>query len=410
MTSHNQNDRRAIVCGISADHAFALAALIVGVSRHNPDFKGDFVVFHDGLSAQQKKDLSQLWPQIHFRPYGLDTVTARFGRGPALAVLTAMYSPLILAKFEIPDLLLDYDKCLWLDVDILVQGDFSAAWDFNGFAWRPLPNGAFGRRTEVMSAFADMRRDGVPLLNGGVVGMGQGLRGRVTPADLYAMAARILDAVGAHAVDELALFFITCERDLPLHQLDKRFNHPVVAPGGREAVLLHAIGPDKFWNSSPLQLAYPEWAQNAGEWRFDGPSRLANAQAMTPDAALKAARNRSFWLWVYDTLRADLPYRLRPDLRTDDAMLRLFIAGLPDAVHLRLIRQKTERRLGVELCFPDDETSVAALADRLGSVRSAKRKSLDASRHGKVWTYAVVVPMAETAAMLKQIMDAIEAG
>jgi hypothetical protein len=405
MAQNNQQDRRAIVCGISGDHAFALAALMVGVARHNPDFAGDFVVFHDGVDAGVQSRLRAIWPKTRFCSFGHDEVTRRFGPGVDVARALASYSPMIFAKFEMLDLLAEYRQCLWLDVDILVQGDMSGLWAFDALAWRPLPDGAFARREKAMAALAALRRDGVPLLNGGVIGMGQGLRG-VAKGDLYAMAARIIAAVGPHSVDELALYFLACARGLPLHQLPQRFNHPVVAPGGRDAVLVHAIGPDKFWNAAPLQLAYPEWAQNAAGWPYDGAPGLEGPA--TPDAALKAARNRAYWLGIYDRLRPDLPLRLRPDLRHDGPALRLFIAGLPDTAHLRLTRQKNDRRIGLEVCFPDEKPHSLAFFGALDGVAILTGVPLELTRTKQGWTYGAVLPLAEIAPALAQIMAALD--
>lgn len=404
MTGDDQQSRHAIVCAISADYGFALAALIIGVRRHNTDFAGDFVVFHDGIPAEERALLAQLWPRILFRDFNAGILAARFARVDLAGVLAA-HSPMIFAKFEMLDLLAEYEQCLWLDVDMLVQGDLAQVWGFEGLAWRPLPEGAFARRAAVMAAFPEVRRDGYPLLNGGVVGMGQALRGRVGVADLYAMAAEVLARSAATSVDELALYFTAAARGLPLHLLDLRYNHPVVASGGRSAVIVHAIGPDKFWNSAPLRLAYPEWAQNAADWRgagYDGPQRLDDVQAATPDGALKAARNRSFWLGIYDRLRPEFP-RLSVDLRSDGPSLRLFIAGQPDSTHLRLTRHVNPRRIGVEICF-----AAGQMPAQLDGVKTAKGKQLELTTTKQGWVYGTVVPLADCSGTIALIMAALD--
>ena len=415
MTGQSPQDRRAIVCGITADHAFALAALIASFRRHNPDFAGDFVVFHSGLAEDQKARLQKLWPKIVFHPFGRDMLASRFGAETDLTAVLDLYSPPIFAKFEMLDLLGTYDQCLWLDVDMLVQDSLADIWRFDGLAWRPLPEGAFARRAEVMAHFAALRLDpSVPLLNGGAVGMGQALRGVLAKDDLYAMAARLMAKTGAASVDELALYFMATSLSLPLHLLDLTFNHPVVAPGGRAAVIVHAIGPDKFWNSAPLQLAYPAWAEAMQDWLalggkgFEGPQLLADVQAATPDAALKSARNRSFWQKIYDDLRAELPPRLCVDLRSDGAGLRFFIARLPDSTHLRLIRQPNERRIGVELCFADDETLAAAIFARLDGVAMVQGKPLELAKTKRCWAYGTVLPLAQCAGLMGQITAALD--
>lgn len=401
VTDRNLTERRAIVCAVTADHGFALGSLIAGFRRHNPNFAGVFVVFHDGLTVLQQGQLRALWPDIDFRPFGQDVVARRFGAVPDLGRVFAQFSPMIFAKFELPDLLADYDKCLWLDVDMLVQGNLGDVWAFDRLAWRPLPQGAFARRAEVMAGFADMRGDGsLPLLNGGVVGMGRGVP--FSTADLYAMAARLIGQTSAVSVDELALYFLAASRGVSVHLLDMRFNHPVVAAGGRDALLVHAIGPDKFWNSAPLQLAYPEWAQNVGDWQgagYDGPHRLGDVQAGTPDAALKAARNRAYWQQVYTDLRQDLPCGLQVDLQSDGKSLRFFYGTV---AHLRLTRQANERRIGVELHFDDEASLAPALFAALdgAEIPGAKGKSLDLARTKQGWSYAVVVPIGDCAQVI----------
>ncbi|WP_158623227.1 glycosyltransferase [Pseudorhodobacter sp. E13] len=416
MIKANTTKRRAIVCAISADHAFALGSLIAGFARHNPGFEGVFVVFHDGLDADQQAQLRALWPDIAFRPFTPADLAARFGAGTDISAALALYSPMIFAKFELPNLLAEFEKCLWLDVDILIQGDLGPIWAFDALAWRPLPEGAFARRAEVMERFADLRGDGsYPLLNGGVLGMGPGVRGQLSTDDLYAMAARLMAQTGAHSVDELAVYFCAAAGGVPLHLLDQRFNHPIIAAGCREAVVLHAIGPDKFWNSAPLQLAYPEWARNLAEWQavggagFAGPMRLAEVQAATPDQALKAARHRAYWHALYDGLRAALPPRLTVDLRANGPGLRFFIQGLPDTVHLRLTRQTNERRIGLHLCFQKDAPHAQAIFARLDGLALAATKGkpleLAQTRHGL--TYGTVLPVAACAEAMAQIMDAL---
>jgi hypothetical protein len=405
MMGQDRTDRRAIVCAISAisaisaDYAFALAAVMAGVARHCPDFQGDFVVFHDGLDAATQMRLRALWPRVVFRDHGADQVTARLGAD------FGAYSPMIFAKFEMADMLADYDRCLWLDVDILVQGDFAEIWAFDALAWRPLPDGAFARRAAVMAAFADMRRDGVPLLNGGVVGMGPALRGRLCSADLYAMAARIIAAVGPHSVDELALYFVACAQGLGVTALDQRFNHPVVAPGGRDAAIVHAIGADKFWNAAPLQLCYPEWADLAGDWRYEGHQTLDGAT--TPDKALKAARNRAFWLGVYRGLRTQLPPSVQVDMAADGPDLRFFIKGLPDATHLRLTRQATVRRVGVALVIQGDSPLADAMFARLDGMKTGNTP-LETAKTKKGWTCGTVVAVADAGAAIVAIAAALD--
>jgi lipopolysaccharide biosynthesis glycosyltransferase len=410
VAGQNPKERRAIVCAVTNDYAFALGSLIAGFRRHNSDFSGVFVVFHDGLAPLQQDQLRALWPNMEFRPYGADIIAGRFGAKTDLSRVQAQFSPMIFAKFELADLLTDYDKCLWLDVDMLVQGNLAEIWNFDRLAWRPLPDGAFARRAKVMEEFADLRGDGsLPLLNGGVIGMARG--GLISTADLYAMAARLISQTNTTSVDELALYFLAASNGVAVHLLDLRFNHPVVASGARDAVIVHAIGPDKFWNASPLQLAFPEWARNQLEWQgkhYAGPQRLAHVQAATPDMALKAARNRDYWQQIYADIRSDLPLCLQVDLQSDGKSLRFFYSA---TAFLRLTRQANARRIGVEMHIADDPEIGAGIGSFLKGrdiPGLAKDKTLERSQSKLGWAYTAVVPTTICAQVMGVFAQALD--
>ncbi len=367
---------RAVVFGITADHAFAAGALIASIRAHDPGFADDVVILHDGLTAAHEAAFLRLYPRCRFRPFGRAEVAARMGAaGTAvrLAPLYARFSALLFAKLELPALLDNYDQVLWLDADILVRGPLRPAWDFDALAWRPLPDGAFGRREKAFAALSDLRRDpATPLMNGGVIGAGRALRDRhgLGTGDLHALAALLLERSETTQVVELAWYLLAATRGVPVTALPLAFNHPVTTPGAAAAVAIHAIGAHKFWNATPLIHAYPDWADHQAAWvaaggaPYDGPLTLAEVHPADPAEALKAAEMRDFWQDLFPALRPLLPPGLVADLRADRKYLRLFLHARPEAQHLRLVRLPNERRLGLEFHLPDRETRTVAAAVR----------------------------------------------
>lgn len=411
VTESTRQPRLAVVCGVTVDHVFALGSLIAAFRRHNARFSGDFIVFHDGIPVGDQARLRGLWPRILFRLFTRDMLNARLAAAcdaPHYAAALNRHSPMIFAKFEMLDLLAEYDKCLWLDVDVLIRGDLSALWDFDCLAWRPLAEGAFARRAEVMEQFADMCRDTTTTLpNGGVIGMAKPLAGLITPADLYAVAAKLITQTKAVSLDELALYLLAAARSVPLRNLDLRFNHPVIAAGADQAVIIHAIGPDKFWNATPLLLAYPDWARDQQDWvavggrPYGGPLRLAEAQDAAPHQALRAARNRAYWREVYGALRPELPLILRVDLETRGRELLFHLAGQADTITLRLIRQANERRIGI-CVHVAAEAMPPALQTALATTGLPPPERL---RNG--WRALMICPLAKAGPAIASIAAAI---
>lgn len=349
--------------------AFAAGAMLAGIRRHDPRLDADVVIFHDGLADADRAALAALAPRVTFRRFGRADVLARLGLDqapPRLADALARFSPLHLAKLELPALLKDHDRVVWMDADMLVRGPVADLWDVDCLGWRPLAPGAAQRRDKVITACAPRIRDGaVPLLNGGVVAMGRGLADRgLGAADLWAEARFLLDATDTQTLDEMALWLTAARHALPVRALPLAMNHPVTTPGTDRAVILHAIGPHKFWNATPMRHLYPDWAAHHAAWVAAGGAPFAGAVMLEPQhpadpaALLKSVQARAFWMDLYDRLRPDLPPGLHPDLRCDGPEWRLFLAGSAQA--LRLIRLPNARRIGLVLPTPQARAAVAA--------------------------------------------------
>lgn len=350
-------ENRAIVLGITPGLDFAAGALLASLMRHNPDFAGSVVILHNGLSDVQQAALSRMAPRVGFRPFDEARLMDRLDMEmtPQLADLLRRFSPLFLAKLALPDLLDDFAQLLWLDADMLIRKPINDIWDFDCLTWRPLPQGAFARRDKILAEFDDLpRAASVPLLNAGVVGMGQEFRRYAASKDLFALARRVLDRCRTDQVDELALYLLAASRDMPVRPLPLSCNHPVGMAGAAEATILHAIGPHKFWNAAPLVAGCPDWQAHqaayvaAGGRAYDGPILLEEEHPLAMDQALRKAELRLFWKDIYKDLRPALPPGLMPDLSTGQSFLRLFIRGRPDSQHLRILRHTNPDRLGLE--------------------------------------------------------------
>lgn len=344
--------------GVTGSHAFAAGALLAGLLRHDPGFGGDVVLFHDGVTAAQQAAFRRMHPAVRFVPFGVAEAAARLGvpvdhRG--LAAVLARGSALMLAKLEMPALLDRYDRCVWLDADILVRGPWGGVWNFDALAWRPLADGAAGRRATTLGLFPDLpQAAAVPLPNGGVVGVSRRLPAGAAAA-LWSLTRRLIEETEADTVDELAYYLFAASRDVPVTRLGMALNHPVNRAGAGGAVLLHAIGPHKFWNASPLRQLWPDWQADQARWvaaggdGYGGPMLLADVHPEDPGLVMQAVAQRAEWLALYDEIQPDLPMGLQVDPRLDRKYMRLTFAGLPASRHLRLVISPNPRRIVLDL-------------------------------------------------------------
>jgi hypothetical protein len=348
-----------LVLGVTGPLGFAAGTVLASFRAQNPGWAGEVAILHDGLPASDAAALGRLGLPMRLVPFGRADVAARLAAA-GLDGSTALdglgrWGWMTLAKFEMLDWLDRHPACVWLDADVLVQGPVAPLWDAGPLAWRPLPDGALGRRAAVLDALAPVPRPaGVPLPNGGVVVAGAGLRAMgLGAAALWAQAARLILHTKAGSVDELAFYLMACQHGVPVTALDTGLNHPADQPGATRAPIVHAIGPDKFWNAAALRHGYPGWQAAHDRWVAAGgtpapaPDRLLDVHPADPAEVITAARNRAFWQTLWPDLGPALPRGLWPDLRTERAFLRLHLTGASRALWIDLARAASPRRLGV---------------------------------------------------------------
>lgn len=362
---------RAFVLGITADLAFAAGALLASIRAHDPGCDATVVILHDGLGPDQQEAFQRLWPGCRLSAFDAQAAAARLGAAsPQVAGFVQHYSPLVLAKLDLPDFLAEFDKVVWLDADILVRGRLDAIWDFDCLAWRTLPAGAFKRRATALAVFDDLTLDPiVPLLNGGVIGVSRRfLQLGGSSALLHGFAARLaVDAPNAQ-IDELPWYLVAASLGLPVTVLPVALNHPVGAKGADAAIVVHAIGAHKFWNCTPLLQLFPDWSRHQEKWLEQGGRPhagevlLADVHPLEPHEVLRAAQARAHWLGLFKDLRPVLPKGMVVDLQHDRKHLRIFLHGRPETEHLCLHRHANEKRIGLEVVLPPDLQALAVEA------------------------------------------------
>lgn len=411
----------ALVLGITADLDFAAGAFLAGFRRHNPDFAGEMVILQDGLPPASQAALSRLEPRLRLEPYGRAQARARLAaagltRPAQIGRALDRRSPMILAKFEMFDWLDRYETAVWCDVDMLVRAPVADLWQAGPLGWRSLADGALIRRQRTLSAVAElMKVHDVPLPNGGVVVAGADLRDRwrIGAADLYAMVAELVRRTRAETLDELALFLLASAHGIPVTALDPALNQSVTAPGPQAARILHAIGPDKFWNSAPLRLTCPDWQADHDRWVAAGgrpappPGRLAEVQPLAPDAALAAARNRAFWQDLWHDLGPALPTGLWPDLRTDRPYLRLYLTGHDRSAWAELTAAPAADRLRIAVGLERADLRDDGLPDRLHQALTATGLGLMRKDARLLHVWFREIPRDAVPATLGQMRDAL---
>ncbi|MDP2086579.1 MAG: glycosyltransferase [Gemmobacter sp.] len=408
----------ALVLGVTGNLDFAAGALIAGFLHHNPEFSGDIVVLHDGLSDAALAALSRLAPRLVPLPYDRATALSRLATAglpdPAMLDRLGRWGAMTLAKFEMFDWFDRYDAVVWMDADILVQAPVPDLWQAGPLAWRALPQGALDRRRDVLAALGHPA-GGVPLPNAGVVVARAALRTKgLRTADLYALAARLLAQTPARSVDELALWLAASAGGLTVQPLPQDLNHPADQPGSHSARIVHAIGPDKFWNAPPLRQGFAGWDRAHTAWVAAGgtvapaPDRLLDVHPADPATALTFARNRAFWTGLWPVLGPALPRGMWPDLRTERAFQRHYPAGAARGAWVDLGRTASPRRLRLSIGVEPRKLADPALPARIDTAL-ARSPELTLPRHDgrRLIEWTTEKPLDEVAETVQSLRDVL---
>ena len=115
-----QKKCNAVVFGLTANHIFAVACVMMDLKRIAPGLIDEVVILHDGVSLKDQKILEAILPS-RFILYDFPLNSKKVLNAPSVQHFTKM----IFTKFECLRLVDTYKNVAWLDYDIVIQSDIS---------------------------------------------------------------------------------------------------------------------------------------------------------------------------------------------------------------------------------------------------------------------------------------------
>lgn len=285
-----------IVLGATANYASQLAAVLLGIKKFSPRFADAIIVFHDGICARARNRLEEIGLPLEFVEY--DTVAAY----AEMRDVFEQYSKLTFARFECFNLLKEYRKVVWHDVDILIRGDMEPLkryGDATGIALStavPKFYNVHNFKRELPGY--DMYR---PLYNAGLLVLGEALPNPETIAEWCYNATREYQNSllwGEQGILNIAVqeFGLTIE-DIPRESF---VCHPD-SPEANKAIIVHAYGERKFWNDRERDILFPDWAEFVREW---GRSAVSEEDAPEISVVMSAYERTDYLLEAVNSILA----------------------------------------------------------------------------------------------------------
>lgn len=253
----------AVVFGLTANHVFAVASVMMDLKRLSPGLVDEVVIIHDGIKEQDQKLLNSILPS-RFMLYDFPITDKKVLKAGAVQYFTKM----VFTKYECLRLLDDYKNVMWQDYDIIISGDISELFQPCESGIKMMPGGlpVRGQLHEEITDY-DMDAEGI---SGAVFVVHDNLK------DYSRMYQFCYEKTEKYAtklyMPEQAIFdFMIQEFGLVPVPIDGRVYcvHPLAKENVPQAKIIHAYGQPKFWNG----IHNDQWEENYKQWLQMGGSK-----------------------------------------------------------------------------------------------------------------------------------------
>ena len=271
----------AIVFGLTSNHVFAVACMMMGLKKFSPKLADEVVVIHDGINESDQLLLNSILP-VRFIEYNFPlsklTTDSR---------VVKQFTKMVFSKFECLRLLDDYRSVMWLDYDMVIQSDISELFENSGPGIKMMPGGipVRGQLHADVNEF-DM---GVEGICGCIFVFQDHLASYMEMYDFCCVQAeKYADILllGEQAIFDFMLQAFSLVPDVI--DVKEYSPHPTDPVHAVNAKIIHAYGQPKFWNG----LNDPRWEVNYKQWvRMGGSGRQVHTlRAKAKEQMLKISR------------------------------------------------------------------------------------------------------------------------
>lgn len=253
-----------IALAVTPNLEFALANVIIGCEKYSSNHIQSYCVFvpSDDVDKFNTKILSEISNEkIRLIPEKINCFDDK-----KLLDLKNKYTESVLYKFNIFKLLEEFEKIIWLDVDVLIQDDFSELFSIKEpIAWRR-SSVKLNRRWKTSTAIDDSWT----MPNAGMIFLQKSIKSYV-PCSVLDNIFEFVKEVAINSkdifIDEISFGALVHRYKIPLQLVDNKYNaHPFWGIA-ENAPIVHFAGKFKPWTNNILNLVFYEWEKNNKRYR-----------------------------------------------------------------------------------------------------------------------------------------------
>lgn len=255
---------------MAENRPFLLGCVLNQIVDKSPNTFDEAIIYHNGMNETDKEALNKIIPCrfVEYNPPFSDDIF--------LLDSFDKFSALMFARYEIFSLIEDYDRIMWIDSDVLVQGNLQELLeigDETGFAlvredlincsnFKPDIN-----RTNFKTAISGYNME-TPLYCSGlmVITKKLGIQNDYTKW-CYEKTGTYADKL--YLPDQGILNLLIQEFNIDVSLITPGATYCCYPALGRDcgfAKIIHAWGDRKFWNNWYLYNEFPEWKTSYDKW------------------------------------------------------------------------------------------------------------------------------------------------
>lgn len=317
---------KALVFIVTNSYVFALGAMLANLKSTNPNLVDDIIIYHDGISLNDQELISQFDRKCKFIEYTYtmwESEHKKVTSGNAKSFLNR-YSHLAWSKYKIIELLQDYKKVLYLDLDIVIRTDISEIFELNGVAWRngnPFGakfGGKIGNDPDLKKVPADF-----PTPNAGLLYVTDEIDINKTLQQGREFLIKNIDKFTG-GVDELVFSWLVYLNKLNLTSLDGGIYNTFPQMLRPHSKVIHFMGEEKPWSSEIMQTIFPEWIYYYKQWvNFSKKKDSSVIEYNHLGKFVQKFLNNKRWLTLLDKINFKHPETLKLDLNFENEWLIL---------------------------------------------------------------------------------------
>jgi len=251
---------QAVLLGATGNMAFAVGNVLIGIKKHSPELEVDFIILHENLSESDKQVLNKIYPckfiDYHF-PEPKQIENSLFYR----------YTKLAFSRYEMFNLLDEYKKIAWIDIDILIQDNIQKLFDacIGDMAWK---REDLKMQCLFNKKLPNIKNDEYYFNSGIIVATDKIPNYKILTEWLYNKTFEYAESL--LIADQAILNYMIHEfPEITVTELDEKYNYHPMDKNAKNAVILHSYSTEKFWNYYNVR----EWNENYKKWLKMGGSK-----------------------------------------------------------------------------------------------------------------------------------------